>query len=204
MEEVIVITGADNGIGFHMAKALLEEGYRLAALDLYDRNLVSLSSEDPEQLSVFRCDVTDPAEVDATIAAIVKRWGRIDVLVNNACLALFEPFETKSLAETRREFEVNYYGYIHTIEAVLPQMKAQGRGIIHNVSSGVGVTGFPGIYGYASTKGGDRIPDPHPGAGVRALWHQRQFDPSAPDQYHLGLTLGHPRPGDGRSRRGRT
>jgi len=153
MEKVIVITGADNGIGFHMSKALLEEGYRLAALDLYDRNLVSLSSDFPDRLGIFRCDVSDPAQVDAAIASVVKRWGRIDVLVNNACLALFEPFETKSLADTRREFEVNYYGYIHTIAAVLPQMKAQGEGIIHNVSSGVGVTGFPGIYGYASTKG---------------------------------------------------
>ena len=153
MEAVIVITGADNGIGFHMARALLEDGYRLAALDLYDCNLLSLANDYPEQLSIFRCDVTDPAQVDSAVASVVKRWGRIDVLVNNACLALFETFETKSLADTRQEFEVNYYGYIHTIAAVLPQMKAQGEGIIHNVSSGVGVTGFPGIYGYASTKG---------------------------------------------------
>jgi len=57
------------------------------------------------------------------------------------------------MEQTRREFEVNYFGYVRMIAAILPHMKAQGKGIIHNVSSGVGITGFPGLYGYASTKG---------------------------------------------------
>ena len=74
-------------------------------------------------------------------------------MVNNACLAIFAPFEQKSLADTRREFEVNYFGMLNMIQSVLPVMKAQGSGLIHNFSSGVGISGFPGIYGYASTKG---------------------------------------------------
>jgi len=74
-------------------------------------------------------------------------------LVSNACLAIFGPFEEKDLELTRREFEVNYFGYIHMIKSVLPHMKAQGGGTIYNVSSGVGLTGFPNLYGYASTKG---------------------------------------------------
>ena len=57
------------------------------------------------------------------------------------------------MEEIRREFEVNYFGYLNLVTAVLPFMKAQGRGIIHNVSSGVGLSGFPGLSGYASAKG---------------------------------------------------
>ena len=149
----VVITGADNGIGLCMTKALIESGYRVAAMDICDENLVPLKSAYPEQLLVCKCDVSDKECVKETIALIAETWGRIDVLVNNACIAIFKPFEQKSLEETRKEFEVNYFGYVNMISAVLPYMKASGGGIIHNMSSGVGITGFPGIYGYASTKG---------------------------------------------------
>ncbi|WP_276257616.1 SDR family NAD(P)-dependent oxidoreductase [Haloglomus litoreum] len=61
--------------------------------------------------------------------------------------------EDRTLADTRREFEVNYFGYLRLIQAVLPHMREQGQGIIHNVSSGAGITGTPALSGYASTKG---------------------------------------------------
>ncbi len=149
----VVVTGANNGIGFHMSKTLLEDGYCVAALDISSENLTPLKSIYSERLLVFNCDVTDHARVKDTISLTVEKWGQVDVLVNNACLAIFRPFEQKPFEETRREFEVNYFGYLNTIAAVLPYMKAKGKGIIHNASSGVGITGFPGIYGYASTKG---------------------------------------------------
>jgi len=153
MKGVIIVTGANNGIGFHMTKTLLEDGYYVAAMDISDENLTALKSLYSERLLVFNCDVTDTAGLKDTITLIVERWVQIDILVNNACLAIFKPFEEKPLEDTRKEFEINYFGYVNTIAAVLPYMKAQGKGIIHNVSSGVGITGFPGIYGYASTKG---------------------------------------------------
>lgn len=153
MKNVVIVTGANNGIGFYMAKTLLADGYGVAALDIADENLTPLQSTYSERLLVSHCDVTDSARVKDTISSIAAKWGQIDVLVNNACLAIFKPFEQKTIEETRKEFEVNYFGYVNTITAVLPYMKAKGKGIIHNVSSGVGITGFPGIYGYASTKG---------------------------------------------------
>lgn len=143
--KVVVITGANNGIGLGLFKALTERGWWVAGLDLSVENLPAEHS--------FICDVTDLGRVERVIGQVVERWGRIDVLVNNACLAIFSPFEEKSLADTRREFEVNIVGYINTIKAVLPTMKSQGNGVIHNVSSTVGISGFAGIYGYASTKG---------------------------------------------------
>lgn len=143
--KVVVITGANNGIGLGLFKTLTERDWRVAGLDLSVENL-------PAERS-FVCDVTNPGQVERVMGQVVETWGRIDVLVNNACLAIFSPFEEKSLADTRREFEVNYFGYINTIKAVLPTMKSQNGGVIHNVSSTVGISGFGGIYGYASTKG---------------------------------------------------
>jgi NAD(P)-dependent dehydrogenase (short-subunit alcohol dehydrogenase family) len=87
------------------------------------------------------------------IADIVRVWDGVDVLVNNACIAIFKPYVDRTLEETRREFEVNHSRYLNMIDAVLPVMRQRQRGVIHNVSSGVGITGYPGISGYASTKG---------------------------------------------------
>lgn len=153
MKSVVIVTGADNGIGFYLTKTLLEDGYHVAAIDISGENITPLQSIFLEQLLIFNCDVTDSRRVKDTISYVAENWGQIDVLVNNACIAIFKPFDQKSIDETRKEFEVNYFGYLNTIMAVLPYMKENGKGIIHNVSSGVGITGFPGIYGYASTKG---------------------------------------------------
>lgn len=144
-DRVVVLTGANSGIGLALARALHAQGDRVACFDLAGDQL--------DGLRFHRCDVSVPAEVESAVEAVVRGWGRIDVLVNNACLAVFAPFDERDLEATRREFEVNYFGYVNLIAAVLPHMKARGRGVIHNVGSTVGSTGFAGIYGYASTKG---------------------------------------------------
>ena len=149
---VIVITGANNGIGLAMTRALVDEGDRVAGLDLSTDHLRALPAANGE-LRVYRCDVTDRARVQDTIEDVVGTWKTVDVLVNNACVCTFQPYLERTQEETRREFEVNYFGYLNLIDAVLPAMLEQCRGVIHNVSSGVGITGYPGMPGYASTKG---------------------------------------------------
>lgn len=150
MDRIIIITGANNGIGLVLTQSLLKMGDRVAALDLETDNL---ASHPRPNLLPFRCDVTRPQEIQSAVDEVVKKWGGIDILINNACLALFIPFEERSLDDIRREFEVNYFGYLNMIRAVLPFMKKQGRGVIHNFSSGVGYTGIPNMTGYTSTKG---------------------------------------------------
>ncbi|MHB1418379.1 MAG: SDR family NAD(P)-dependent oxidoreductase [Bacillota bacterium] len=150
---VVIITGADNGIGYHMSEALLRQGYCVAGFDITSDHLIKLQSSFVDNLLFCKTDVTNDTDVLESVRTVSEKWGQIDVLVNNACLVIFAPFNEKDIKDTQREFEVNYFGYIRMISAVLPYMKAQGKGIIHNVSSGVGITGFPGIYGYASTKG---------------------------------------------------
>ena len=153
MRNVVIVTGANNGIGLSMTRTLLDDEYCIAALDITDENLAPLQAIYSERLLVYICNVTENEQVKDTVSSIIDTWGQVDVLVNNACVAIFKPFEQKTITETHQEFEVNYFGYVNTILAVLPHMKAKGKGIIHNMSSGVGITGFPGIYGYASTKG---------------------------------------------------
>lgn len=149
----VVVTGANNGIGFYITKKLLEDGYHVATLDISNENLKPLLEYFPDRLLIYKCDITDSIQVKKVVDEVYKEWGKIDILINNACIAIFKSFEEKTVKETNKEFEINYFGYINTIKAVLPYMKEKGGGIIHNVSSGVGITGFPGIFGYASTKG---------------------------------------------------
>lgn len=150
MNRVTVITGANNGIGLALTRSLLEMGDCVTALDLETDDL---ASHPHPNLLPLRCDVTQPQQIRSAVDEIIRRWGGVDILINNACLALFIPFEERCLDDIRREFEVNYFGYLNMIRAVLPVMKKQGRGVIHNFSSGVGFTGIPGMTGYTSTKG---------------------------------------------------
>lgn len=152
-KKVVLLTGGNSGIGFHLTKSLLKTNYRVAALDLKGDRLLGLDTDYGNTFQFIRCDVSDDPEVQQAVEFVLDSWGRIDILVNNACLAVFQPFEERSEQQTRNEFEVNYFGTLRMIRAALPAMKAQGGGVIHNVSSGVGITGFPGIAGYASTKG---------------------------------------------------
>lgn len=150
---VVVITGANRGIGYHMLGTLVDDGYRVAGLDVDGESLEPLQDAHPDRVRYEDCDVTEADDVEAAIAAVVDAWGRVDILVNNAGIARFDRFEKLSLDDARREFEVNYFGAQRTIRAVLPQMRRQGVGIIHNVSSGVALGGHPGMTGYAATKG---------------------------------------------------
>ncbi len=149
MARTILITGANNGIGLAMTQALLATGDCVAALDLSIDHLTPTG----DNLLPLVCDVTDPARVQAAVDEVVDRWSGVDILVNDACLALFTRFDERSIDDIRREFEVNYFGYLNLIRAVLPVMLKQGRGVVHNFSSGVGFTGMPGMVGYTSTKG---------------------------------------------------
>ena len=149
----MVVTGANEGIGHHVLVSLLEDGYRVAGLDVNGGHLRPLQETHPDRVRYFDCDVTVDGDVQAAVDGVLDEWGRIDILVNNAAVFDFGLFEDQTIEDTRREFEVNYFGYVRTIRAVLPHMRERGAGIIHNVGSGVALVGHPGLSGYASTKG---------------------------------------------------
>jgi NAD(P)-dependent dehydrogenase (short-subunit alcohol dehydrogenase family) len=150
---VVVVTGANEGIGHHMLRTLVEDGYRVAGFDVDVDGLESVEAASPDRVHVAECDVTDDEDVRTAVDAVLDRWGRIDVLVNNAAVFDFGLFADRTLADTRREFEVNFFGYLRLIHAVLPHMRTRGTGIVHNVSSGVASVGHPGLSGYTASKG---------------------------------------------------
>lgn len=150
---VVVLTGGNEGIGHHLARTLLGDGYRVAVLDVEVTSLAALREAHPDRLRVFEADVTDDGDVQDAVGAVVEEWGRIDALVNNAAVFEFGLFADRDPAATRRVMEVNYVGYERTIRAVLPHMLARDAGVIHNVSSAVGLVGHPGLSGYAASKG---------------------------------------------------
>lgn len=150
---VVVLTGANAGIGRGMLATLLADGYRVAALDVDTSNLDALGERYGQQVRVYGCDVTRDRDVDATIADVRDAWGHVDVLVHNAGIFNFGLMQDRSLADTREEFEVNVFGALRLVHAVLPGMREHGAGKIHLVSSGVGRVGNPGLTGYGATKG---------------------------------------------------
>lgn len=150
---VVVVTGANEGIGYHMLAALADDGYRVAGLDIEGEHVRALRETRPDRVRFVECDVTVDDDVEAAVEGVLEEWDRIDILVNNAAILNFGFFDEQTIEDARRAFEVNYFGYLRTIRAVLPHMRARGGGIIHNVSSGVGRVGNPGLTGYASTKG---------------------------------------------------
>jgi NAD(P)-dependent dehydrogenase (short-subunit alcohol dehydrogenase family) len=150
---VVVLTGANGGIGRYLARTLVADGYRVAGLDRETEFVERIRDAAPDRVAVHDVDVTDAAAVRAAVDDVVENWGRVDVLVNAAGIASVAPFDAHDPADARREFDVNYFGYANAIRAVLPHMRAQGGGIVHNVSSGTAIGGHPGMSGYAATKG---------------------------------------------------
>lgn len=147
----VLLTGANEGIGYHMLTALADDGYRVAALDTAGDNL--RENHTANRVRFYECDVTDAVDIEGVVTDVIDRWGRVDILVNNAAVSTFAPFEKQPNADTRRAFEVNFFGYLRMIRAVLPHMRTRGGGIIHNVGSATGDVGHPGLTGYAATKG---------------------------------------------------
>lgn len=145
----IIVAGANRGIGYHMVKQLLSDGYCVTVLDLEVDRLDELSGD----LLPLVCDIRDADRVRDCVRESVERFSSVDCAVQNACLCSFLPFEEASDEEYDAVSRVNFYGALHLIRAVLPYMKAQRSGKIILTSSGVGVMGFLNISPYASSKG---------------------------------------------------
>ena len=157
-ERVAVVTGGGRGIGEAAAKALAEQGSAVLVADLEarmaDEAAARLRSHGLEAVP-FQVDVTDGARVEAMAEHALDRWGRLDVLVNNAGLLSAAPFLSIDIGEYRRLMQVNVEGTWLCCRAVIPVMVRQGDGRIINMASIAGERGG-GIFGtsaYATSKG---------------------------------------------------
>ena len=150
-DKVIIITGASEGIGLATARLFAREGAKLALAARSADKLERIAAELPDAIAI-PTDMRDEQAVQRMVTRAHERYGRIDVLVNNAGQGLHVPIEQVNLRQYRAVFELNVVGVIAAMQAVVPLMRAQGGGVIVNVSSGTSKMVLPGVGPYASTK----------------------------------------------------
>ena len=146
------ITGASRGFGREWATAALERGESVAATARDTASLDDLADRFGDRLLPLQLDVTDRDAVQATVTAAHERFGRLDVVVNNAGYGQFEMIEEISEADARAQFETNVFGALWVTQAVLPFLRVQGSGHILQVSSIGGISAFPNIGIYNASK----------------------------------------------------
>ncbi|MBP3974364.1 oxidoreductase [Pseudoxanthomonas spadix] len=150
---VWLITGAGSGLGRALVDAVLAQGDCVAGTVRRPADAQVLEALAPGRVMVVRLDVTDAPGVRTAVAAVEARFGgRIDVLVNNAGYGLVAGVEEASLAEVRAQFEVNVFGALSMMQAVLPAMRRRRAGTIVNVTSVSGLVGWPGLGIYSGSK----------------------------------------------------
>ena len=147
---VVVITGAARGIGRGIAGRFISEGARVAALDVAFDDSAPFAESDRVETAL--CDVTDASSVAAAIDRVRTRFGRIDVLINNAGINVDAPFQQISAERFRAVMDVNVTGTFLMAQAVAPLMKRQGSGRIINAASFASIVPAYGGAAYASSK----------------------------------------------------
>jgi NAD(P)-dependent dehydrogenase (short-subunit alcohol dehydrogenase family) len=150
MTKTLLCTGCSSGIGRATALLFAREGWNVVATLRRPEAAGELATL--ESVLVTRLDVQDAASIEAAIAAGVARFGRIDVLVNNAGYGQYGVFETIPPEKVRAQFDVNVFGVMDVTRAILPHFRQQGGGAIVNVSSGVGHFTQPMVSLYCASK----------------------------------------------------
>ena len=135
--KVAVVTGAARGIGLAISKKFLEEGYRVAILDIDQKTLSQTMKQffDTNNVLGLECDVSEPDQVDQSVNRVVEEFGRIDVLVNNAGIAEFKPMLETTYEEWSRILAVNLNGPFICTQACTPFMLKNEGGSIVNIAS---------------------------------------------------------------------
>ena len=152
MDRVWFITGTSSGFGREIARAALDAGDRVVATARRVAGLADLVDQAPDRVRAVALDVTDPVAVRAAVDVAVAEFGRIDVVVNNAGYGSRGALEELSDEQVRAQFDVNVFGVLDVLRAVLPVMRGQRSGHVVQMSSVGGVTTTLGGAAYAATK----------------------------------------------------
>jgi NAD(P)-dependent dehydrogenase (short-subunit alcohol dehydrogenase family) len=153
MNKVWFITGSSRGFGRELVRAALDAGDVVAATARRPEQLAELTSTYGKRILPLTLDVTDAAAASASIAAALERFGRIDIVVNNAGYANVAPIETADDEDFRAQFETNFWGVYNVSKAAIPVLREQRGGLIIQFSSmGGRVGGSAGIASYQAAK----------------------------------------------------
>jgi 3-oxoacyl-[acyl-carrier protein] reductase len=188
--KIAAVTGASRGLGTVFARVLAEEGYAVAVGGRDREGLARLVASLPASTFAHPLDVADPESVAAFRDAVLERFGRLDVLVNNAGIGIFKRLEEFTPDEVERIFKVNVQGVWAVTTAFLPQLK-EARGLVVMISSDVSTRTFPTGGPYAASKFALR-------ALARTLQQENpelrvlELRPGAVDTHFAGSTPGAP------------
>jgi NAD(P)-dependent dehydrogenase (short-subunit alcohol dehydrogenase family) len=152
-KQVWIVTGAARGMGVDIARAALESGHAVVAT-ARDTGSITAALGEHEDLLAVKLDVTVPADAEAATAAAVERFGRVDVLVNNAGSFYAGFFEELTPEDFRAQIESTLFGPINVTRAVLPAMRAQRSGLVVTISSTAGIAAGEFLTAYAASKFG--------------------------------------------------
>ena len=144
---VALVTGASSGIGKAAALALVDAGFEVVGTSRNTSGVAPL-----EDVTYVDLDVTSDESVSTVVGRVIERFGRLDVLVNNAGTGAAGAAEESSVAQDQRVFDINFFGLVRVTKAVLPHMRAAGTGRIINISSVLGLVPAPYMASYAATK----------------------------------------------------
>ncbi|ASQ99695.1 SDR family NAD(P)-dependent oxidoreductase [Streptomyces sp. 11-1-2] len=154
MSKVFLITGAGRGLGADIARQALAAGHQVVATGRRPERVLETLGGEQDDLLVAALDITGPAAAETAVEAAVDRFGRIDVLINNAANFYAGFFEELSEAQVRAQIETNLFGPMNVTRAVLPVMRKQRSGHIITISSLAGVVGVDFCVAYAAAKFG--------------------------------------------------
>ena len=151
MKKVWFITGAGRGMGVDITRAALAAGNAVVATGR-NTDVVSKAVGQADDLLIVKLDITSPADAQAAVQAAIERFGRIDVLINNAASFQAGFFEEVSPEQFRAQIEVNFFGVLNVARAVLPVMRQQHSGQVVTISSTAGVVAGEFTSAYAASK----------------------------------------------------
>jgi NAD(P)-dependent dehydrogenase (short-subunit alcohol dehydrogenase family) len=151
-QKVILVTGASKGFGLEIAKTALAAGDKVIATVRSKADQLAASLNNDPNLLVVTMDVTNEAQVKAAVAEGLLRFGKIDVVINNAGYGIVTAIEEATDAEVKAQYDTNVFGLLNVLRAALPHLRAQRSGHIINVSSLFGFGAIPGWALYGSTK----------------------------------------------------
>lgn len=152
--KVAIVTGAASGFGAEIARQYVAEGAKVAVADINANGAKEVAASLGANAIAVVCDVTKRADIDALVAATVERFGRLDIVVNNAGWThRNQPLLDVDEATFDRVYDINVKSIFHMTHAVVPLMRKQKSGVILNVGSTAGIRPRPGLTWYNSSKG---------------------------------------------------
>ncbi|MEH6679981.1 MAG: SDR family oxidoreductase [Sediminicola sp.] len=146
--KVVLVTGGSSGIGKSIGTYLVAKG-----LTVYGTTRTLEKSQGFDGFTLLRMDVGNPETILAACNEIIRREGRLDVVINNAGIGITGPIEETPQEEMQKAFDTNFFGPINVMKAVLPQMRKQKKGLVVNITSIAGYMGLPYRGIYSASKG---------------------------------------------------